>query len=64
MAARLPLHVRQRRAQYVPQLDAITETGMTMREGRAYPSAEPGLGIAWDWAAIDRMLDGASRSVR
>lgn len=36
-----------------------------MRDGRAVPSDEPGLGIAWDWQAIDRRrVDGATRVLR
>ena len=41
--------------EYIPQLDEITETGMTIENGRALPSAEPGLGIDWDWEKIDSM---------
>lgn len=45
--------------EYIPQLDAITECGMTIRGGRAVPSADPGIGIAWDWTAIQgRIVDG------
>ena len=48
-----------------PQLDAITLSGMTIRAGRAVPSDAPGLGIAWDWEAIDRLrVDAATRIVR
>jgi hypothetical protein len=37
---------------------------MRIDAGRAVPSAEPGLGIAWDWDAIDRLkIDGASRTI-
>jgi L-alanine-DL-glutamate epimerase-like enolase superfamily enzyme len=51
--------------EYIPQLDALTTTGMRIENGHAVPSDEPGLGIAWDWAAIDRMrVDGATRIVR
>jgi L-alanine-DL-glutamate epimerase-like enolase superfamily enzyme len=39
--------------EYIPQLDSITERGMRIEAGYAVPSAEPGLGIAWDWKAID-----------
>ena len=38
--------------EWIPQLDDITSSRMTVRDGRAVPSAEPGLGIAWDVAAI------------
>jgi len=41
--------------EYIPQLDVLTHRPTEIREGRAYASAEPGLGIDWDWAAIGRM---------
>jgi L-alanine-DL-glutamate epimerase-like enolase superfamily enzyme len=40
--------------EYIPQLDSLTTTGMTIRDGYALPSKSPGLGVEWDWAAIDR----------
>jgi len=43
--------------EYIPQLDTITTAGMRIENGRALPSPEPGLGIAWDWPAIERMAD-------
>jgi L-alanine-DL-glutamate epimerase-like enolase superfamily enzyme len=43
--------------EYIPQLDTITTAGMRIENGRAVPSSEPGLGIAWDWPAIERMAD-------
>jgi L-alanine-DL-glutamate epimerase-like enolase superfamily enzyme len=44
--------------EYIPQLDSITHHGMTIENGRAVPSNEPGLGIAWDWDAIARLRSG------
>ena len=41
--------------EYIPQLDSITRTRLEIRDGRAYPSSEPGLGIDWDWDAIARL---------
>jgi L-alanine-DL-glutamate epimerase-like enolase superfamily enzyme len=38
--------------EYIPQLDSITTEGMRIENGRAFPSEQPGLGIAWDWDAI------------
>jgi L-alanine-DL-glutamate epimerase-like enolase superfamily enzyme len=38
--------------EYIPQLDEITLTGMRVEDGHAIASDEPGLGIAWDWKAI------------
>ena len=47
--------------EYIPQLDSLTTQGMTIRDGYAVPSPEPGLGISWDWAAIERMAVEGSR---
>jgi L-alanine-DL-glutamate epimerase-like enolase superfamily enzyme len=41
--------------EYIPQLDDLTTEGMTIVDGKARPSDAPGLGIAWDLAAIDRL---------
>jgi L-alanine-DL-glutamate epimerase-like enolase superfamily enzyme len=41
--------------EYIPQLDDITTARMAVKEGRAVPDDAPGLGIAWDEAAITRM---------
>lgn len=41
--------------EYIPQLDAITEVGMTIVDGHGAPADQPGLGIAWDWDAIAGM---------
>lgn len=38
--------------EYIPQLESITTEGLSIREGRAYPSQSSGLGIEWDWQAI------------
>jgi L-alanine-DL-glutamate epimerase-like enolase superfamily enzyme len=47
--------------EYIPQLDSVTEAPMTVRDGRAVPSDSPGLGIAWNWDAIQRLrVDGAT----
>jgi L-alanine-DL-glutamate epimerase-like enolase superfamily enzyme len=45
--------------EYIPQLEAITERGLEIRDGRAYPSPEPGLGIDWDWDAIGQLSRAA-----
>ena len=39
--------------EYIPQLDDLTTAQMGVTDGRAVPSPTPGLGIAWDWPAID-----------
>ena len=44
-----------RYVEYIPQLDEITQSRMTIKDGHAVPSDEPGLGIEWDMKAIDRM---------
>ncbi|MAU22695.1 MAG: mandelate racemase [Martelella sp.] len=50
--------------EYIPQLDAITVHGMTIRAGRAVPSDEPGLGIAWDFEAIARVaVEGSQKTI-
>ncbi|KFL25833.1 mandelate racemase [Devosia sp. 17-2-E-8] len=49
--------------EYIPQLDDLTSEGMTIRDGKAIPSDAPGLGIAWDFEAIDRMVVDGSRTV-
>jgi L-alanine-DL-glutamate epimerase-like enolase superfamily enzyme len=41
--------------EYIPQLESITKTGLNVHEGYAYPSNEPGLGIDWDWDALDNL---------
>ena len=40
--------------EYIPQLDELTSSRMTLRDGYAIPPDEPGLGLAWDFAAIER----------
>jgi L-alanine-DL-glutamate epimerase-like enolase superfamily enzyme len=40
--------------EHIPQLDDITEAGITLADGHALPSEAPGNGIAWDDAAIAR----------
>jgi L-alanine-DL-glutamate epimerase-like enolase superfamily enzyme len=39
--------------EYIPQLDDITTSRIRVEGGYAYPPSEPGLGIAWDWPAIE-----------
>ena len=40
--------------EYIPQLDAIATSRVRIEDGHAFPSDAPGLGIAWDWAQIER----------
>lgn len=49
--------------EYIPQLDDLTAERMIIRNGMAVPSSAPGLGIAWDFEAIDRQVVEGSRSV-
>jgi L-alanine-DL-glutamate epimerase-like enolase superfamily enzyme len=50
--------------EYIPQLDDLTSTKMKITEGRAVPPDEPGLGIDWDWSAIDkRRVEGLTRFI-
>lgn len=50
--------------EYIPQLDRLTTQGMRMEQGYAIPSAEPGLGIAWDSEALAALaVPGAGFSV-
>ena len=42
--------------EYIPQLDEITTSRMAMAEGYALPPETPGLGIDWDFEAIDRRV--------
>ena len=38
---------------------------MKIVNGRAVPSDQPGLGIAWDWEAIDRQrVEGCTRAIK
>lgn len=41
--------------EYIPQLDTVTKTGLRIENGRAWPGDAPGLGIDWDWDAIEAM---------
>ena len=39
--------------EYIPQLDAITHSRIEIRDGHAIPPSTPGIGIDWDWTAIE-----------
>ncbi|PJJ73341.1 L-alanine-DL-glutamate epimerase-like enolase superfamily enzyme [Diaminobutyricimonas aerilata] len=39
--------------EHIPQLRAVTRSEMTVVDGEAVPSSEPGLGIDWDFDALD-----------
>jgi L-alanine-DL-glutamate epimerase-like enolase superfamily enzyme len=44
--------------EFIPQLDVITESGIEIVDGYAVPSSDIGLGISWDWKAIERTRIG------
>lgn len=50
--------------EYIPQLDDIMENRMEIRDGRAYPSKQPGIGIEFDWKAIERLRVGDEITIR
>lgn len=47
--------------EYIPQLDLVTTEEIRIENGRAIPSDKPGLGIEWDWQALDRLVVHRSR---
>lgn len=47
--------------EYIPQLDDLTTEPMRIHDGHAHPSNAPGLGIAWDFEAIERLTTPGSR---
>ena len=40
--------------EYIPQLDDITTSRIEISEGCAYSPSNPGIGIDWDWEAINQ----------
>jgi L-alanine-DL-glutamate epimerase-like enolase superfamily enzyme len=51
--------------EYIPQLDQLTSEPMRIHDGAALPSPAPGLGIAWEYAAIERLTaEGSRRDIR
>ena len=45
--------------EHIPQLDDITLSRIAIVDGYATPSAQPGLGIEWNWPALERMRNAA-----
>jgi len=43
------------RVEYIPQLDPITTSRLTVKDGYAHPPDTPGLGIDWDTEAVARL---------
>ncbi len=44
--------------EYIPQLDLIAPESLSIENGMASPSDEPGLGINWDWKSINAQAVG------
>ena len=49
--------------EYIPQLDPITTSRLRIESGFAYASTKPGLGIEWDWQAIETLTVPGSAAV-
>jgi L-alanine-DL-glutamate epimerase-like enolase superfamily enzyme len=49
--------------EYIPQLDEITELPLVIADGKALAPTEPGLGICWDWAEVNRRKVNAHTAV-
>lgn len=49
--------------EYIPQLDPITTSRPLIEDGFAHASQAPGLGIEWDWQAIERLTVAGSKAV-
>lgn len=47
--------------EYIPQLDLVTHSGIRAENGVAYPSGAPGLGIDWNFEALERHVVARSR---
>ncbi len=48
--------------EYIPQLDPITTSRLRIENGFALASTAPGLGIEWDWTAIERLTVPGSKA--
>jgi L-alanine-DL-glutamate epimerase-like enolase superfamily enzyme len=50
--------------EYIPQLDDITGDRMKIEAGYGQASAAPGLGVDWDFKAIERLtVEGSLRQI-
>ena len=49
--------------EYIPQLDAVTHSGIRIEHGMALPPNQPGLGIDWDWVKIGALSTARIESV-
>ena len=46
--------------EYIPQLDAIASSRLAIEDGHAVAPDTPGLGIDWDWDALQADRSHAS----
>lgn len=49
--------------EFIPQLDELTHSRMKIENGFGVPSEEPGIGIDWDFGAIETMRIAGSNTV-
>ncbi|MGJ8527238.1 mandelate racemase/muconate lactonizing enzyme family protein [Maritalea sp.] len=49
--------------EYIPQLDRLTNTSMKIADGFGMPSNEAGLGIDWDFSAVEKLSVEGSHKV-
>ncbi len=47
--------------EYIPQLDAVASSRMTVSEGHAVAPDTPGLGIEWQWDQIRQRAKAQAR---
>ena len=51
--------------EYIPQLDPITTSRLRIEDGFAHAGTAAGLGIEWDWKAIERMtVPGSAANIK
>lgn len=51
--------------EYIPQIDSLTTESMKIENGHAIASDQPGLGIAWDFDAINKAaVEGSAFSIK
>ena len=50
--------------EYIPQLDDLTTSRLAIADGYAVAPMQPGLGIEWDWPAIERRATARHASGR
>lgn len=44
--------------EFIPQLDVVTESRIEIVDGYAIPSSAIGVGVSWDWKAIEYLRVG------